>query len=112
MWIGGYLGMAEIRKSDHRTIHYRHIEGTPNSLVADNVNSITQDSRGLIWIATRDGLSILNPNTNKFTSLLKENGLPDNSILNVLEDNNGIMWLSTSGGLCRITLTGTASNYS
>jgi len=112
IWIGGYMGVAEVGKKDNRIIHYRHLEGTPNSLVADNVNSITQDSRGLIWIATRDGLSILNPNTNKFTSLLKESGLPDNSILNVLEDNSGIMWLSTSGGLCRITLTGTANNYS
>ena len=70
-----------------------------------DIHSITQDSRGLMWIATRDGLSILNPETNRFISLTKKDGLPDNQVLNVLEDNRGAMWLSTSNGLGRITLT-------
>jgi len=111
IWVGGYAGVDVIMKGNH-IVHYTHNANDPNSLVADNVNSITQDSRGLMWIATRDGLSILNPKTKHFTSLLKENGLPDNSILNILEDNGGVMWLSTSGGLCRIALTAVGNGYS
>jgi signal transduction histidine kinase/ligand-binding sensor domain-containing protein/CheY-like chemotaxis protein/AraC-like DNA-binding protein len=111
MWIGGYTGISEIMKSNGRIIHYTHNDNDNNSLITYNVNSITQDSRGLMWIATRDGLSILNLKTNRFTSLTKENGLPDNFIINILEDNSGKMWLSTSNGLSRITLTPTGNTY-
>ena len=112
IWIGGYSGVDVIMKKGNRIVHYQHNINDTNSLIADNVNSITQDSRGLMWIATRDGLSILNPKTNNFTSFVKENGLPDNSILNIVEDNSGKMWLSTSGGLCRIALTNAGNGYS
>jgi len=112
IWVGGYAGVDVIMKKDNRILHYKHNVNMTNSLIDDNVNSITQDSRGLMWIATRDGLSMLNPKTQNFTSFVKENGLPDNSILNILEDNSGKMWLSTSGGLCRIALTNAGNGYS
>ncbi|GAA4327122.1 two-component regulator propeller domain-containing protein [Mucilaginibacter gynuensis] len=111
IWVGGYLGVDKISKKTDRIIHYRHEEGIANSLISDNVNSITQDSRGLMWIATRDGLSILNPKTNQFTSMVTQNGLPDNSVLNILEDNSNNMWLSTSGGISRISLTPKGNGY-
>jgi len=111
IWVGGYAGVDVISKNSGRVVHYTHNDNDSNSLVANNVNSVMQDSRGLVWIATRDGLSILNLKTNRFTSLTKDNGLPDNSILNILEDNSGKMWLSTSNGLCRITLTVAGSGY-
>jgi signal transduction histidine kinase/ligand-binding sensor domain-containing protein/DNA-binding response OmpR family regulator len=111
MWIGGYNGVDVILKTEHRVIHYSQNTNRANSLISDDVNSITQDSRGLIWIATRDGLSILNPKTNRFTSLKKRTGLPDNSVLNVLEDKKGAMWVSTSNGLSRIALTSGNGTY-
>jgi len=111
IWIGGYFGVDKILKNEHRVIHYNSTNN-PNSLVGDNTTSITQDSRGLIWITTGDGLSILNPETNRFTSLTKRKGLPDNQVLNILEDNKGAMWLSTSNGLCKITLIPGNQSYS
>ena len=105
IWVLGYLGIDKILKNGRSVIHYNNKKNDPNSLISDDINSITQDSRGLMWIATRDGLSILNPETNRFISLTKKDGLPDNQVLNVLEDNRGAMWLSTSNGLGRITLT-------
>ncbi|WP_183579772.1 two-component regulator propeller domain-containing protein [Mucilaginibacter sp. X5P1] len=105
IWVGGYLGIDVIIKKSNRVIHYTRNPNDTNSLIDDNINSIKQDSRDLFWIATREGLSILNQKTNSFTSLTKKNGLPDNSILDILEDDKGTMWLSTSNGLSRITLT-------
>ncbi|MDP9076390.1 MAG: ATP-binding protein [Bacteroidota bacterium] len=105
LWIGGYFGIDKILKNGRRVIHYNKKKNDPNGLISDDIHSITQDSRGLMWIATRDGLSILNAETNRFISLTKKDGLPDNQVLNVLEDNRGAMWLSTANGLGRITLT-------
>jgi signal transduction histidine kinase/ligand-binding sensor domain-containing protein/DNA-binding response OmpR family regulator len=111
IWIGGYLGVDVILKNNGRVIHYVSNGDDANSLIDNTVNSINEDSRGLIWIATTGGLSVLNPKTDTFTSLTKKNGLPANSISNTEEDSKGAMWLSTSNGLSRVTLTPTAKAF-
>lgn len=112
MWVGGYFGVDVILKNTGHIAHYSNSPTGTNHLISNNVNRINEDSRGLIWITTREGLSILNPATNIFISLTRKNGLPDNSILDILEDNKGRMWLSTANGLSRITLTPRKGTYS
>jgi len=105
IWTGGYFGVDVILKNGKGVTHYISNGGDANNLVDNNVNSINEDSRGLMWIATSGGLSVFNPKTNNFTSLTKKNGLPANSISKTLEDNKGTMWVSTSNGLSHVTLT-------
>jgi len=108
IWIGGFLGIDVIIKNTGRVIHYE-ADGNAQKGLADNtVNSICQDSRGLMWIATPSGVTIFNPKTNAFNTLTRKNGLPANSIVAIEEDNKGAMWLSTSNGLSRVTLMPTA----
>lgn len=109
IWIGGFLGVDVIFKNRGRVIHYISNGDGAKGLVDNTINSINQDSRGLIWIATAGGLSVLNPKTNIFTSLSKKNGLPANSISNTEEDKEGAMWLSSSNGLSRVTVIPTAN---
>jgi len=111
IWVGGFWGVDVILKSNGRVIHYVSNGEGMKGLIDHTINSINQDRRGLMWIATAGGLSVLNPKTNIFTSLTKKNGLPANSIVNILCDNEGAMWLSTSNGLSRVTLTQTAGAY-
>ncbi len=111
IWVGGVLGVDVILKNNGRVIHYIHNEKHPVGLADNTINSINQDSRGLIWIATAGGLSILNPETDTFTTLTKTNGLPANVISGTVEDNEGAMWLSTSNGISRITLMPAATGY-
>jgi signal transduction histidine kinase/ligand-binding sensor domain-containing protein/DNA-binding response OmpR family regulator len=105
IWTGGFFGVDVILKKGGRVIHYSSNGNGAGGLVDNTVNSISQDSRGLMWIATTGGLSIMNPMTNSFTSLKKKDGLPANSILKTLEDNQGAIWLSGSNGLSRVNLT-------
>ncbi|MEO6522432.1 MAG: two-component regulator propeller domain-containing protein [Mucilaginibacter sp.] len=111
IWVGGYSGVDVILKNEGRVIHYVSNGNIANGLADNSISSINQDNRGLMWIATAGGLSILNPKTNAFISLTKNNGLPANSILNTEEDSKGAMWLSTSNGLSRVTLTPTAHTF-
>lgn len=111
IWTGGYLGVDVILKNEKKVIHYVSNGSGINSLVDNTINSINEDSRGLIWLATSGGISILNPKTNTFTSLTTKNGLPANSISNTLEDNKGAMWLSSSNGLSRISLNPKANTF-
>lgn len=111
IWVSGYLGVDEILAGSGKSIHFSHDESNSNSLSSNNVNLVFEDSRGLIWIGTRDGLSIWNKKTQKFSSLKKENGLADDVILGMLEDSRKHIWVSTSNGLSEISLNETGSGY-
>jgi signal transduction histidine kinase/ligand-binding sensor domain-containing protein/DNA-binding response OmpR family regulator len=111
IWIGGFLGVDVILKNSGRVIHYISHGDSDNTLVDNTVNSINQDSRGLMWIATAGGMSVLDPKTDVFTSLTKKNGLPANTISNTEEDSNGALWLSTSNGLSRVTFTPKSNGF-
>jgi len=102
IWIGRDKGLDFIAKGSNKAIHYFNQPKNANSLVGNDVNCIIQDSKGLFWIGTKDGLSVLNARTNKFHNLDEANGLPGNNVLNVLEDNDGSIWISTKNGLARI----------
>ena len=69
-----------------------------------NVNHVYEDSRGLIWIGTRDGLNIWDPRQDKVTRLYKSDGLTDNVISGIIEDNQHSMWVTTSNGVSNILL--------
>jgi signal transduction histidine kinase/ligand-binding sensor domain-containing protein/DNA-binding response OmpR family regulator len=66
---------------------------------------ICADSRGAVWIATQQGLYVLDPATEQHARHLHSGanqfGLPNNSVWHIYEDRRQNIWLGTySGGLC------------
>jgi signal transduction histidine kinase/DNA-binding response OmpR family regulator len=61
-----------------------------------------QDSRGMFWIGTKQGLSILDNNRVAIQHITMADGLPTNSIVSMLEDEKGNIWLGTSKGLVNV----------
>ena len=102
LWIVTSYGFDEMLYKTHRIIHYKHDEQNNNSLVDNNTNNIFLDSRNLIWITSRGGISIFNPLTGKFQNITKDDGLPDNTTIEIQEDSNHNMWVSTANGLSNI----------
>jgi len=111
IWIGRDRGIDFIKNGKSIAKHYVNQPNNPNSLIGNDVNSIIQDSRAMMWIGTKDGLSILNAQTGKFYNLNETNGLPGNDVLKVLEDNNGKIWLSTTHGLASIMPVKVGGSY-
>jgi hypothetical protein len=71
---------------------YSVVDGLPQS----QATKIVQDSRGFIWIITRNGLSRFDGL--EFVNYFRKDGLPSNAINDVIEDTSGtIMALSKSG---------------
>lgn len=75
---------------------------TINGLVNNTVRYITQDSQGLMWFATSNGVSRYDGNT--FTNLRPSRdkaseGLKDQRVTYIEEDSTGIVWLQTLGGI-------------
>jgi signal transduction histidine kinase/ligand-binding sensor domain-containing protein/DNA-binding response OmpR family regulator len=110
-WIGRDKGIDVILKGTDKVKHYLSEPKNLNSLVGNDVNTITQDRRGLIWIGTKDGLSILNTKTNKFLNIEEGVNLPSNNVSNIIEDYDGRMWVSTTNGLASIMLAEANGKY-
>ena len=72
-----------------------------NGLSQASVQAMLLDSRGNLWIGTRNGLNLYagQKMTNYFQSLEDRNSIPDNQILHLAEDSLGNIWVSTPQGL-------------
>ena len=69
-----------------------------------NVLSLTLDSDGYVWAATKGGglAAVLQDH---ISPIPPSAGLPDFSINTAIEDTDGHMWLGTSRGIVRVSLT-------
>lgn len=110
LWVGEDKGIDVVDIKTGNVKHYSHTPNSGSGLVADDVNSITKDSRGLIWIGTKGGLSVLNRQLGHFFNLYEERNLPANNILDILEDDLGRMWLSSTNGLACVKVSGAGNN--
>lgn len=69
------------------------------------INQIFNDSRGLLWIAGRDGLECFDSRTDSlYTIRLTPNGI-NNIILGVIEAPDHTVWASADGALYNIVVT-------
>ncbi len=82
-----------------RDVQFRRVS-VEEGLSQVHVTCILQDSKGFMWIGTKDGLNrydgydfkIYRPNPDDPASL------SDNYVLSILEDRQGLLWIGTNGG--------------
>lgn len=112
-WAGTYgSGIYYYDPATGRSGNFRYDENNVNSLPADRVNSLLEDSRGRLWFATEGGLCRYDPAGKKFTRYTSENGFPSNFMLSILEDRAANLWISTSRGLsCFNPASGSVKTY-
>lgn len=71
-----------------------------------NINQVFEDSRGLIWIATRSGLNVYDPRTDRIVDYGRWT-LRDNAcqvICGVTEDEARNMWVTTESGVINVVV--------
>ncbi len=71
-----------------------------NGLDVTNTLSARYDKAGIIWIATSEGLLMME--NNKFFSWTPNNGLPASNIFDVMEDDQGYLWMPSAKGIIRV----------
>ena len=68
-------------------VKYQCVPGDSTSIGTNEVTGISEDSKGLLWFSTdRGGLLCFNPETGRFRTYTKANGLPDNVTYKVVDD--------------------------
>lgn len=62
----------------------------------NRINQVFRDSRGLVWIATREGLNVYDERQRAFLDLSGISPLRDEMIAGVAEDARGGMWIAST----------------
>ncbi len=81
--------------------NYTTADGLSNNIV----KGIVEDAHGLLWIATDNGLSILNPKTEAFSSFSKEDGLLSAQFYfnGAIRSRQGVIYLGTDQGIMAVS---------
>lgn len=69
-----------------------------------NINEIYEDSRGLLWIATQEGLNIYDRKKDEIIIPVDETVFGGKIIQGIIEDNNKNMWVTTTKDILNITV--------
>lgn len=70
----------------------------------DNINDIYEDSRGMLWIGTRGGLSVYDKKSNVIERLTMADGLNSDVVNAIVEDGDRNMWITTTNGVTHVVV--------
>lgn len=90
LWIGTMLDGVFINDN----FKIKHLT-TRNGLSSNTIYSMTEDIRGNIWFATRNGVDEYDGY--KFYNYNTDKGLTSNNVSDVLSDKSGNIWISYNG---------------
>ncbi|WP_320017951.1 two-component regulator propeller domain-containing protein [Labilibaculum manganireducens] len=97
---------------DLKEQRYKHhpflARSTPLPISNKTVNAVYEDTRGLLWIASREGLIVVNPNTGFVKNFTASDGLSEDFINCILEDEFQSIWVSKSSGLSQVVVKQTS----
>ncbi len=103
--VGTSGGMVVMDLNTRKMTNFTGTKSGKKKFSNQNINQIYEDSRGLLWLATREGLNVYD---SKRDELYEVPIKPDFSrllILGITEDDNKSMWVSTGGELINITFS-------
>ncbi len=94
MWFGTLSGLN--RYDGYKFKIFKHTASDTTSLDDDYIVSITDGPGNKLWIETRNGFNIYDPETEKFshniTGYLRSIAIPDNLITSIKKDREGNFW--------------------
>ncbi len=109
-WVCTGNGLDKFDPVKETFVHYRHNPQDPYSLSHNYIESIfestVEEEKGLLWVATREGLNQLHPGSGKAVHYKNDPGdiysLSNNRVFSVYQSPSGILWVGTEGGgLCK-----------
>ena len=104
LWLAVNGGLARWNRARDDFTVYRHDPRDPSSLASDQVNAVSIDPQGLVYVGTADGgLDLLDPRTGRFEHLRHETAdagsLASNHVNCLTRDHVGNLWVGTDQGL-------------
>ncbi|MGA3157435.1 MAG: two-component regulator propeller domain-containing protein, partial [Steroidobacteraceae bacterium] len=102
-WLGTVNGgLIRFEPVTGRSSVFRHNANDPGSLSQDRVWSILEDDGGRLWVATADGLNLMDRQAGTFAHYRSDPSNPqslrDSDVLSLYQDRGGILWVGTRSG--------------
>ncbi len=104
LWFGSFFnGLVRFDGSSVKLFSSR-----TTGLSNDFVTQLLEDSEGVFWIGTNNGLNRFDKKTNTFTTFFRDSDNPASSLAGstfllaattIIEDRDGLLWFGTSSGL-------------
>jgi signal transduction histidine kinase/ligand-binding sensor domain-containing protein/CheY-like chemotaxis protein len=94
-------GMAIFDPATTRMTVYNAASQSPAVLASSDIRAIVEESPGILWVGTADGLDRVDLRTNAIQHFTVRDGLPSNMIAGLAFDQAGHMWVSTDVGVAR-----------
>jgi len=99
LWIatlGGGLDLLNLQNNQFK--HFVNKKNDNGSLSCDSINYLYTDNHRNLWIATQNGLDLLNPNTLTFSTynISGVKGMATNAVDCIAQDHSGNLWLGTA----------------
>ncbi|NDV83786.1 hybrid sensor histidine kinase/response regulator transcription factor [Bacteroides sp. 51] len=69
-----------------------------------NINQIYEDSRGLLWLATQEGINVYDRKKDEIVTFHNESGLSNKVTYAIVEDNNKNIWITTPKEIVNIVV--------
>ena len=112
--VGTAYGLSIFDMESEKATNFLGVKSGAKDFSDLNLNQVYQDSRGLLWIATLEGLNIYDVRTDALTVLTEEDGLSNQLITGIVEDDNKNIWAATAKGLTNIipSIDTKTGNYS
>lgn len=97
-------GIMVLNQNNNSTKFYTGTESGNTRFTSNLVTQVFVDSRGIIWIGTREGLNAFDISVDQLSTFRTDDGLLSNVICGITEDYNHNIWVSTGRGVNRISV--------
>lgn len=98
-------GLVQLDVKTHQFRRFVHRPDDRYSLSSNTVNGVQEDSRGMLWVATEQGLDRFDEQTGHFQRFTPElpsvGAIPDRAIKHIYRRPNGELWLFSTNYLTR-----------
>lgn len=109
VWIGTDNGLVKWNFGSQNWVVY-NAANTNNGLGSNIINDVFQDTSGVYWIATEQGVTRFDGATwSKYTQLSTSNGLGSDQINAISQDNQGRLLVATDYGFSIVSLSNLSS---
>lgn len=108
LYIGTSAGMAIMDLATKKITNFTGTRSGKARFSNQNISQVYEDSRGLLWVATREGLNVYDPKRDELYEVPIKPDFLKLFILGIAEDNNRSIWVSTGGELINVVLSADA----
>ena len=103
IWISTFLdGLYRFNPATKEWKNFVYVASDPGSLPYNKTTSVYEDSKNRLWVTTQGGgFSLFNRESETFSTVNSNKGLPNDVVYQIVDDYEGVLWLSTNSGLVR-----------